>query len=66
MDAALSTSALRHAMATVSGQLSADMESSTTKKRIERRVPNPRSRIRRNPAKTARTAQTTIEDNDTD
>ena len=66
MDARLSTSALKNAMANVSGQVSADIESSTTKKLIERRVPDPRRRICRNPASTAKTAQRMIEYNDTD
>jgi hypothetical protein len=61
---ALSTSALRRAMAAVSGQLKTGIEVSTTKKRIESRWPDPRRRICRKLASTARAAQTTIEYSD--
>ena len=53
-------------MAAVSGQLNTTIEINTTKKRTESRVPNPRSRICRNPPSTASAAQTTIEYNDPD
>ena len=66
MHNALSTSALRKAMAAVSGQLITAIEINTTKKRIESRVPNPRNRICRNPPSTASTAHTTTEYNDPD
>jgi hypothetical protein len=63
---ALSTSALRQATAAVCGHVNTVIEINMGKNRTERRVPNPRRRIWRKPARTASTAQTTNEYNDTE
>ena len=53
-------------MAAVSGQLNTTIEIKTTKKRIERRVPSPRSRICRNPPSEASAAHAATEYSDPD
>ena len=62
----LSTSALRKATVAISGQRNTAIEISTTIKRSDQRLPNPRRRTLTNPASTASTVQKTIEYNGTD